>query len=369
MQIRSVVVVVASLVLLVVVSARLVAAQDTGFIQVQCEPGIQIFLDGTLEGLSNSDQGGLVIEAVPVGEWLVKALKPGFTPQERRVRVAKRGEIVVVKFEVPTPKAPQPDEAAAPRVTSTPNTSEPSSVKVRRETPETSVVDLGGGVTMNMVAIKPGRFVMGSPSGEGSYEERPAHPVEITQPFWLGQTEVTQAQWQAVMGNNPSFFNGPDRPVETVSWNDATEFCKRLSDKTGMTFRLPTEAEWEYACRGGTTTAYSFGESEASLAEFAWFDLNSQGSTRPVATRKPNPWGLYDMHGNVREWVADWYGLDYYRSSPIRNPPGPDSGEVRVLRGGGWFCKSYDCRSSCRGYETPVLVYHTCRGFRAARTP
>ena len=220
---------------------------------------------------------------------------------------------------------------------------------------------------MNMVAIKPGKFVMGSPDGEGSDDERPAHPVEITEPFWLGQTEVTQAQWQAVMGNNPSYFKGPDRPVEQVSWNDATEFCKRLSGKTGMSFRLPTEAEWEYACRGGTTTAYSFGESDAVLPEFAWFGGNSQSSTQPVATRKPNAWGLHDMHGNVWEWVNDWYSVTYYQISPSKDPPGPSSGWERVLRGGSWNGYSYGCRSSIRVPFTPDLDDYVS-GFRAART-
>jgi formylglycine-generating enzyme required for sulfatase activity len=484
---RAVLAFMAILALLAVVPTRSAAAQDTGFIQVQCEPGIQIFLDGTLKGLSNPDQGGLVLEAVPVGERMVKAVKPGFTPQERRVRVAK-GEVAVVKFEAlrPRPTVEQSgDEQEAPivlkvgtvivksvpveckvtiersdgaggfdgvgeidktkpdakvsnlevgqyRVTAVRNkvtlvttvdltlddevtvffnfvagTVEVKSAIVERQAEEARraelrrleeerkrteeakraealrleaerkraefvaaggiVVDLGGGVTMNMVAIKPGKFSMGSPDGKGDDDERPAHPVEITEPFWLGQTEVTQAQWQAVMGNNPSHFTGLDRPVERVSWNDATEFCKRLSEKTGMTFRLPTEAEWEYACRGGTTTAYSFGESDALLSEFAWFSGNSPRSTQLVATRKPNAWGLYDKHGNVWEWVNDWYSDTYYESSPSKDPPGPSSGTDRVLRGGSWISDSDICRSSDRDYFTPDIVGSNL-GFRAART-
>ncbi len=471
-----------SLVVAAMVSARTASAQDTGFIQVQCEPGIQIFLDGTLKGLSDRDQGGLVIEAVPVGDRTVKALKPGFTPQERRVRVAK-GEVAVVKFESlrPRPTVVQGgQEEAAPivlktgtvivksvpveckvsieradgaggfdavgeidkvkpeatvsnlevgqyRITATWNkvtlaktfdltvddemtvffnfvakTVEVTSMvearriaeEARRKEEERQaelmraevarqaeqqrladarlvaaggvIVDLGGGVTMKLVAIEPGRFMMGSPEAQGDDDERPQHEVTISKGFWLCQTEVTQAQWQAVMGSNPSHFQGdPNRPVEQVSWNDATEFCSRLSKKTGMEFRLPTEAEWEYACRAGTTTRWSFGDDEAVLPDHAWFVLNSGGSTKPVGTRKPNPWGLYDMHGNVWEWVSDWYG-EYHPGTKV-DPRGPSSGADRVLRGGSWDNLSSYCRSSNRGDYAPVGVAFTF-GFRAART-
>jgi formylglycine-generating enzyme required for sulfatase activity len=241
------------------------------------------------------------------------------------------------------------------------------------------VVDLGGGVTMNMVAIKTGKFMMGSPDGQGANSERPVHPVEITEPFWLGQTEVTQAQWQAVMGNNPSDRKGSDRPVVKVSWNDATEFCKRLSEKTGMKFRLPTEAEWEYACRGGTTTAfhgftgYLSGTNDYTLVgNIAWF-LENRGAwgtptygTKAVGQKAANGFGLHDMSGNVWEFVNDWYSSSYYASSPSSNPTGPASGSSRVIRGGSWDSGALNVRSSARGYRTDPGIDV---GFRVARTP
>jgi len=230
------------------------------------------------------------------------------------------------------------------------------------------VVDLGNGVSMRLVEIKPGRFMMGSPASEpGRSDDETQHEVTISKAFLLGQTEVTQAQWQAVMGSNPSRFSGnPNHPVEQVSWNDAQEFCRRLSQKTGMAFRLPTEAEWEYACRSGTTAAYSFGNDASRLREHAWFEDNSGGSTKPVATRKPNAWGLYDMHGNVWEWCSDRYGT--YPSGAAIDPQGPRSGKGRVLRGGSWWFPSNRCRASSRSYLYPGL-FNGNFGFRVARTP
>jgi formylglycine-generating enzyme required for sulfatase activity len=230
-----------------------------------------------------------------------------------------------------------------------------------------TVVDLGSGVSMRLIEIQPGRFMMGSPASEaGRNDDEPQHSVTITKAFWLGQTEVTQAQWQAVMGSNPSHSQGnPNHPVEQVSWNDAQEFCRRLSQKTGLTFRLPTEAEWEYACRAGTTTAYSFGNDAGRLGEYAWFKENSGGSTKPVATRKPNAWGLHDMHGNVWEWCSDWYGE--YPSGAATDPQGPRSGSGRVLRGGSWSRYS-DCRAANRNGNVPGSR-NSLYGFRVARTP
>src|SRR5262249_24141391 len=153
-----------------------------------------------------------------------------------------------------------------------------------------------------------GEFLMGSADGYG--DERPVHTVRISQPFYLGQYAVTQGQWQAVMGSNPSQFTGdPNRPVETVSWEDVQEFIRRLHAREGgATYRLPTEAEWEYAARAGSTTAYGFGDDPRQLSEYAWYSENAGRQTHPVGQLKPNAWGLYDMHGNVWEWVQDWYG-------------------------------------------------------------
>jgi len=167
-------------------------------------------------------------------------------------------------------------------------------------------------IGMRLVLIPPGEFQMGSPAGDGvaSSDEKPHHNVRITKPFYLGVCEVTQEQYERVMAQNPSRFKGdPQRPVGYVSWTGAAEFCRKLSEKEGVTYRLPTEAEWEYACRAGTTTRYCFGDDEASLGEYAWY--GSVGRY-PVGEKTPNAWGLCDMHGNVWEWCADWYDADYY---------------------------------------------------------
>jgi formylglycine-generating enzyme required for sulfatase activity len=258
------------------------------------------------------------------------------------------------------------------------------------------VVDLGPGGSMRLVEIPAGRFLMGSPESEADrWDDETQHEVTISKAFWLGQTPVTQAQWQAVMGSNPSRFKGPNRPVEQVTWFDAVHFCNVLSELAGLTphyrvasirrgdeggiidaeveliegangYRLPTEAEWEYACRAGTTTAFSFGDDESMLAKHAWFDENSGFGTHPVATKRSNAWGLFDMHGNVWDWCSDWY--DAYPSGAVTDPQGPRSGTLRVLRGGSWFGFSRPCRAAFRLGRGPAG--RDCDfGFRVARTP
>ena len=222
--------------------------------------------------------------------------------------------------------------------------------------------DLGGSVTMKMVLIPAGKFLM----GEG--EDR--HEVTLSKPFYMGITEVTQAQYEAVMGTNPSYFKGATNPVETVFWNDAAEFCKKLSEKTRQTFRLPTEAEWEYACRAGTQTAFSFGDDPSALGDYAWHNWhkgNSELMTHPVGQKKPNAWGLYDMHGNVWEWCADWIGE--YPKGPVTDPSGPATGSgARVLRGGAWSSDDPGrFRCAFRLNYDPSLRLNR-DGFRCART-
>ncbi len=194
---------------------------------------------------------------------------------------------------------------------------------------------------------------------------------------------MTQAEYEKVMGTTPSYFSmggrGADHvsgkdtsrhPVETASWEDVTEFCKRLSAKEGKTYRLPTEAEWEYACRAGTTTLYCFGDDPASLGEFAWYYRNAGGKTHPVGEKKRNAWGLHDMHGNVYEWCADWYGKDYYAGSPPDDPPGPDGASHRVIRGGSGMVGARDCRAAYR-LALPLGPGDTANtlGFRVAAVP
>lgn len=199
-----------------------------------------------------------------------------------------------------------------------------------------------------MVFIKGGCFDMGDTFGDGSSSEKPVHNVCVDD-FYIGETEATQAKWKEVMGNNPSFFKGcDDCPVESVSFNDVQEFIKRLNEKSplnppfkkggeGGFYRLPTEAEWEYAARsGGKKERYAGTNNESELGEYAWYTNNSGGKTHPVKQKRPNGLGLYDMSGNVWEWVSDRYGGDYYENSPKDNPKGPSSGKYRLLRGGSW---------------------------------
>jgi len=211
---------------------------------------------------------------------------------------------------------------------------------------------------------------MGSPdSDSGGYsDEKPQHTVRITKPLYLGVTEVTQEQYERVMGTNPSSFKGAQLPVENVSWEDAVEFCRKLSSlpaerTAGRVYRLPTEAEWEYACRAVSKTKWSFGDSESSLGDYAWYDGNSGSKTQPVGQKKPNTWGLYDMHGNVREWCSDWFGD--YPTATVSDPTGAPAGSDRVLRGGSWRSGAGNCRSAGRSRGAPVNRYYFL-GFRLA---
>jgi formylglycine-generating enzyme required for sulfatase activity len=236
-----------------------------------------------------------------------------------------------------------------------------------KSSPASLTLDLGKGVTMKLVLIRPGKFMMGSPDSEQGRraDESPQHEVTISKPFYMGVTEVTQAQYEAVMGTNPSANKGPMNPVENVSWNGATEFCRKLSAKTGKTFRLPTEAEWEYACRAGSKTRFSFGDSESALGDYAWYKGSRGGNPQPVAQKKPNAWGLYDMHGNVWEWCADGYGS--YPTGASTDLQGAGSGDKRVLRGGNSDDDVGYVRSAVRIYRNPTARYG-CDGFRCART-
>jgi formylglycine-generating enzyme required for sulfatase activity len=211
---------------------------------------------------------------------------------------------------------------------------------------------------------------------KSSYDwEKPAHEVTLTTPYYMAGHEVTQQQYQQVMmGANPSQFKGQNLPVETVSWNDAMKFCKNLSPSPHrgegkFIVRLPTEAEWESACRAGTTTTYNTGDKEADLDKAAWYFSNSKNTTHPVGQKTPNAWGLYDMHGNVWEWCDDWYAP--YTAAAVTDPHGPTEGQFRVLRGGSWDGISGFCRAA--GRERSASVYQPYgTGFRvvvAPRTP
>jgi len=228
-------------------------------------------------------------------------------------------------------------------------------------------IDIGRGVTMEFVWIPPGEFVMGSAASEAGRfdDEGPQHRVRISKGFWMGKYEVTQEQWEAAMGNNPSHFKnaGRNAPVEMVSWEDCQQFLRRLNvrspvvgSKAGqrgrdVTFSLPTEAEWEYACRAGTTTKYYTGNADADLGRAGWHSGSSGNSgnvTHPVGQKEPNSFGLFDMHGNVWEWCRDLYQKNYYARSPLSDPRGPSSGGLHVVRGGAWGNDARHCRSANR---------------------
>ncbi len=248
--------------------------------------------------------------------------------------------------------------------------------------------------------IPGGEFMMGSPDADqdSDEDEKPQHRIEISRPFYLGVTEVTQEEYEAVMGANPSWFSsrggGKDlvarqstgrHPVEQVSWLDAVAFCNKLSglegrrpfyrmngkdvlviDWNGDGYRLPTEAEWEYACRAWTKTRYIFGDEDARANEFGWFGSNAGGRTHPAGEKHPNGFGLFDMHGNVWEWCGDWCGEEYYANAPVENPRGPGEASSRVIRGGGWVLEPRNARSANRGRGQPGYR-NVSLGFRLAR--
>jgi formylglycine-generating enzyme required for sulfatase activity len=254
-----------------------------------------------------------------------------------------------------------------------------------------SVSVTSGGISSNsFVRLAGGTFTMGSPSNEPQRDnDEVQHQVTISA-FYMGKYQVTQAEYEAVMGTNPSWFNGSNLPVECVSWYDAAEFCNRLSQREGLTlaysgsgdniisnwnangYRLPTEAEWEYACRAGTTTPFSTGNnittSQANYYGYGPYNNNAAGiyreTTTPVGSFAPNPWGLYDMHGNVWEWCWDWYGS--YSSGAQNNPRGPVSGDYRVVRGGSWYYFGRYLRSAFRNFNYPSSRNYFI-GFRLVR--
>jgi len=234
--------------------------------------------------------------------------------------------------------------------------------------------DLGKGVKLEMVLVPAGKFMMGSSRlkdyrGWNSYGNKVQHEVTLTKPYYMGKDAVTQEQWEAVMGNNPSDTKGAKYPVTDVSWEDCQEFIQKLNAVTKGGYRLPTEAEWEYACRAGTTTAYSFGD-ELTPFDAHYRDSRIGGNENfdfPKGRYKPNAFGLYDMHGNVKEWCEDWH--DDYPTKPMKDPQGPKIRGERVLRGGSYDYFESDARSSVRysGYDDDD-DYEGVRGFRLVRT-
>lgn len=216
---------------------------------------------------------------------------------------------------------------------------------------------------MEFVFVKGGCFEMGDTFGDGTTDEKPVHEVCVDD-FYLGKYEVTQGQWEKVIGNNPSSFRGRDNPVEQVSWNDVQQFIDRLNNQSSRKYRLPTEAEWEYAARsGGKRDKFSGTSQESELGQYAWYISNSGTQTHPVGQKKPNGLGLHDMSGNVWEWCADWYDGNYYKNSLKNDPTGPSSGIMLVIRGGSWGDSPRGVRAAYRYRDDPAYR-NSSSGFR-----
>ena len=293
------------------------------------------------------------------GVWNVHALNSGFV-SHFGVRISDfRFQILVLSALFVAGCAPNAPTAGS----AAPNSDVPTPILTKLGLP--------------MVPIPGGRFIMGDDSAE--HDQKPAHPVRVS-PFLMDVTEVTQASYQELTGRNPSKFQQPDRPVERVSWVAAAQYCNLRSLREGLTpcydpqtlacnfdadgYRLPTEAEWEYACRAGTTTAWSFGDDKGRLDRYAWYKGNAKGMTQPVRRKEPNAWGLYDMHGNVAEWCNDYYAGDYGSPAEQSDPRGPASGDQRVLRGGSWKVSEESCRCAARAAEAPGFA-DACFGYEA----
>jgi len=250
------------------------------------------------------------------------------------------------------------------------------------DTAQPPSVQPSAGATPGLAQIHAGRFIM----GEKTEVDAKPHEVEVSS-FLMDKNLVTQEQYQKVMGDNPSRWKGGKNPVEQVRWSDAVKFCNKRSELEGLQpcydlktwrcnfeangYRLPTEAEWEFACRAGATTTFFFGDNLSKLSEYAWFDKNSGGHPRPVGQKQPNAWGLYDICGNLWEWCNDFYTVDYYAKSPHKDPRGPADGQTKVVRGGAWRSNAANCRAGYRYNENPgyadVCFGYDIYGFRCVR--
>ncbi len=239
--------------------------------------------------------------------------------------------------------------------------------------PLEKTIDLGSDVNMVFIYIPAGEFEMGSPATELERDsDEGQHHIKLTKAFYIGKFEVTQLQYRVIMNENNSKFGGDKLPIENINWYEAGRFLKKLSDKTGLKFRLPTEAQWEYACRAGTTTAFNTGTTiDSDFANYNAKDAYADGiigkylgRTTDVGSYKPNAFGLYDMHGNVWEWCSDIYEKDYYKITPLIDPKGPQEGSSHVIRGGAWNEKAYKCRSADRDSHWPKTDRSNI-GFRA----
>ena len=316
---------------------ELVAIQ--GNLSVNYKPfGADVYVDGKKLGQSPRVFNGLL-----VGNHQVEVRKDGYATDRKSVSISE-GQTASITGTLAS-------NAVASSSSNTLGYSSGSSSMASGS--NTISIPVKDGISIEMVKVEAGTFMMGATSEmKDPYDdEKPVHQVTLTNDYYMGKYEVTQALWQAVMGSNPSEYKGDNRPVETVSWNDCQEFISKLNSMTGRKFRLPTEAEWEYAAYGGKKSrSYQYSGS-SNITDVAWYDGNSGSRTHPVGTKQANELGIYDMTGNVLEWCSDWY--DSYSSSSQANPAGADSGSVRVRRGGSCYSSARYCRLSCRNNSSP----------------
>ena len=305
----------------------------TGNLDVNYKPiNCEVFLDGTRLGTSPD-----MFKNIIIGKHKIKISKAGYTTKEVTIDISEGQTATLTGSLEKVVTQNYPNQGGGNGIGGSSSAFDGKN--------KTFTVK---GVTFTMVAAKGGTFMMGATSEQGSdaeSDEMPVHQVTLSS-YYIGQTEVTQALWEAVMGNNPSSFKGNNKPVEYVSWDDCQDFVIKLNQLTGKRFRLPTEAEWEYACRGGKKSrGYKYSGSN-TIGDVAWYDGNSSDETHSVATKSPNELGIYDMSGNVWEWCQDW--KDSYSSAAQTNPTGASSGSYRVIRGGSWYYNAKNCRSSIR---------------------
>ena len=320
-------------------------AQQTQTLTIRYTPSsATVLVDNKMVNGSN----GVAQTTLPVGQHSYIVACNGYESEEGTVKLKASApsnlQITLTKEAMAMQQStvPQPAVAQQPVVQTPVTNGDIISIPVK------------DGISIDMVRVEAGTFTMGATSEmkDPWDDEKPAHQVTLTNDYYIGKYEVTQALWQAVMGNNPSNFKGDNLPVENVSWKDCQKFLSKLNNTTGKSFRLPTEAEWEYAARGGKKSrGYQYNGSN-NLSDVAWYDDNSGKKTHAVGTKQPNELGIYDMSGNVWEWCQDRYGK--YSSSSQVNPTGANSGSRRVDRGGSWFFTARSCRSSCRGSYTPA---------------
>ena len=309
-----------------------------GNLSVNFKPfGSDVYVDGVKVG-----QSPRVFNGVLVGTHNVEIRKSGYTTSRQTVTISE-GQTASISGSLTSSASSSGTNALS---------SGSSSLSGNALT-----IPVKNGINIEMIKVEAGSFNMGAtPEMENPHkDQKPVHRVTMTNDYYIGKYEVTQALWQAVMGSNPSYFKGDDLPVEKVSWNDCQDFISKLNAMTGKRFRLPTEAEWEYAARGGKKSrGYQYSGSN-TLGDVAWYSDNSGKKTHAVGTKQPNELGIYDMTGNVWEWCQDWYGS--YSRSPQTNPTGAVRGSFRVGRGGSWYLSAWNCRSSYRDFGTPVSRY------------